>query len=39
MLTALTDSYSIHVACEALSAEYEVEPEQPQMDLCSFIYM
>lgn len=37
MWTALTDSGSIETAYETLLAEYEVEPEQLQTDLCSFI--
>jgi len=37
MWSALTQSPSIEAACAVLQAEYEVEPEQLQSDLCSFI--
>jgi len=37
MWTVLTESASIETAYAVLQAEYEVEPEQLQADLCSFI--
>ena len=37
MWSALTETASIEAAFEVLQGEYEVEPEQLQSDLCSFI--